>query len=330
MFAAPSFPASRPRRLRRTRGIRDMVAEASLSLDDLVAPVFVDESASAPAEVESMPGIRRMPPSMITGEACKLADAGLKSLMLFGLPATKDESGSQAHAEKGVVQEAARGIKGALGSKIVLMTDVCLCQYTSAGHCGLVENGEVLNDQSNAVLAETAASHAEAGADVVCPSAMMDGQVSAIREALDGAGMSGVAVMSHSAKHSSSMYSPFRDAAECAPRFGDRKSYQVSYKNSREALREMAADVAEGVDIVMVKPALAYLDLVRAAKDRFDVPVAAYSVSGEYAMVAAAARMGWLDADAAALEAHHCIKRAGADIIVTYFAERLAELLGGR
>ena len=323
------FPQSRARRLRKTQGIREMVAEASLSARDLVAPLFIDESAREPAAVESMPGVRRMPPSMAASEAARLCDAGLGAVMLFGLPASKDEAGSQARAQKGVVQEAARAIKGSLGDRITLMTDVCLCQYTSSGHCGISEGGRVLNDRSCDALAQIAASHAEAGADVVCPSAMMDGQVRAIRAALDGAGMEDTAVMSHSAKHSSSMYSPFRDAAECAPRFGDRKSYQVSYRNSREALREMAADIEEGVDVVMVKPALAYLDLVRAARDRFDVPVAAYSVSGEYAMVMAADRAGWLDADAACLEMLYSTKRAGADLVVTYFAERAAALLGG-
>lgn len=322
------FPVSRARRLRRTAALRDIVAETRLSADDLVAPVFVDEGAPGPVEVESMPGIRRVPPSMAAGEARRLAEAGLKSVMLFGLPSSKDDAGSQAYAEKGVVQEAVRAVRAETGARLAIMTDVCLCQYTPSGHCGLVEGGAVLNDESNEALAKTALSHARAGADVVCPSAMMDGQVSAIRAALDGAGMQDTAVMSHSAKHGSSMYSPFRDAAECAPRFGDRKTYQVPYTNAREALREMAADVEEGVDVVMVKPALAYLDLIRGARERFDVPVAAYSVSGEYAMVSAAARMGWLDADAAALEVLHSIKRAGADIIVTYFAERAAALLG--
>lgn len=322
------FPSSRARRLRRTPALRDIVKEARLSADDLVAPVFIDEGASEPAEVPSMPGIRRVPPPMAAGEACRIADAGLKAVMVFGLPASKDDAGSQAHAQKGVVQEAVRAVRGALGERIAVMTDVCLCQYTLSGHCGLSEGGRILNDQSNAVLARTAVSHAEAGADVVCPSAMMDGQVAAIRSALDDAGMSGTAIMSHSAKHSSSMYSPFRDAAECAPRFGDRKTYQVPYTNAREAMEEMAADVEEGVDVVMVKPALAYLDLIYRARRRFGVPVAAYSVSGEYAMVSAAARMGWLEADAAAMEVLHSIKRAGADIIVTYFAERAAALLG--
>lgn len=324
------FPRSRARRLRRTAGMRDMVSETGLSADNLVAPLFIDEGARSPVEVESMPGIFRMPPSSAASEAGRLADAGVRSLMLFGLPTSKDEAGSQAHAGDGVVQGALRAIRGQLGGRLTLMSDVCLCQYTASGHCGLVDGQKILNDESNAALARTAVSHAEAGADVVCPSAMMDGQVAAIRSALDEAGMDGTAIMSHSAKHSSSMYSPFRDAAECAPRFGDRKSYQVSYKNAREAMREMAADVEEGVDIVMVKPALAYLDLVYRARERFDVPVAAYSVSGEYAMVSAAARAGWLDADAASLEALYSMRRAGADIIVTYFAERAAALLGGR
>lgn len=322
------FPASRARRLRRTGALRDIVSETRLSADDLVAPVFIDEGAQEPAEVPSMPGIRRVPPRMAAGEACRIADAGIKSTMVFGLPSSKDDGGSQAYAERGVVQEAVRGIRGALGDRLAVMTDVCLCQYTASGHCGLAKDGAILNDESNGVLAKIAVSHAEAGADAVCPSAMMDGQVAAIRAALDDAGMHDAAVMSHSAKHRSSLYSPFRDAAECAPRFGDRKTYQVPYTNAREALREMAADVEEGVDIVMVKPALAYLDLIYRARRRFDVPVAAYSVSGEYALVSAAARMGWLDADEAALEVLSSIKRAGADIIVTYFAERAAALLG--
>lgn len=322
------FPAYRARRLRRSAALRDIARETRLSAGDLVAPLFVDEGASEPVEVESMPGVRRMPPPMAAREARRLSEAGLKGIMLFGLPSSKDDSGSQAHARGGVVQEAVRAVKGELGDGLAVMTDVCLCQYTLSGHCGLARDGKILNDESNEILAKTAVSHAEAGADVVCPSAMMDGQVLAIRSALDGAGMHDTAVMSHSAKHGSSMYSPFRDAAECAPRFGDRKTYQVPYTNAREAMAEMAADVEEGVDVVMVKPALAYLDLIYRAKERFGVPVAAYSVSGEYAMVSAAARMGWLDADAASLEVLGSIKRAGADIIVTYFAERAAALLG--
>ena len=310
-----------------------MLRETALSPSDLVCPIFVQEGADSRTGVGPMPGAERIPVGEAAAEAGAAADLGIPAVMLFGIPKSKDEAGSGARAADGAVQRAAAGIKGALGDRIVVMADVCLCQYTSSGHCGLADAGGrgIDNDSSVAALAEVAVSQADAGVDVVSPSAMMDGQVAAIRAALDGAGFGGVAVMSHSAKHRSSLYAPFRGAAECAPRFGDRSTYQVPYTNPREAMAEVRSDVEEGVDIVMIKPALAYLDLIAEARRSFGVPVAAYSVSGEYAMVKAAAARGWLREEDAVHEILSSIKRAGADVIVTYFAmEAAAAMAGGK
>lgn len=321
-----TFPSSRLRRIRFSEGMRRLVRENVLLPDDLICPLFVDEGAAGRIAVDSMPGIERVPLGDVAGEAGDIYDLGIPAVMLFGVPAKKDPAGSGAYDENGIVQRAISEIRKNCGNAVI-MADVCLCQYTSSGHCGLLKDDTVDNDSSIEVLARTAVSQARAGVDVVSPSAMMDGQVAAIRTALDDAGFQNVAIMSHSAKQGSNFYSPFRDAAECAPKFGDRKTYQVPYSNSRESMREVEADIGEGVDIVMIKPALAYLDLIAETRRRFDVPVSAYSVSGEYALVAAAARNGWIDQDEITHEILCSIKRAGADMIVTYFARRAAAFL---
>ena len=309
--------------------MRDLMRETRLSPSDMVCPVFVQEGLAARAEIGPMPGVYRLPASEAASEAGGVLAAGVPAVMVFGIPSAKDESGSSAYDDGGIAQSAISSIRREHGDRIVIMSDVCLCQYTSTGHCGVVRGGIVDNDKSVELLARTAVSHARAGADVVSPSAMMDGQVAAIRAALDGAGFGGTAIMSHSAKHRSSMYAPFRDAADCAPQFGDRRTYQVPYSNAREAMAEAAADVEEGVDIVMIKPALAYLDLIAEARRRFDVPVAAYSVSGEYSLISAAAKLGWVDGTQVMLEALVSMRRAGADVIVTYFAKAAARALAG-
>lgn len=322
-----SFPARRLRRLRGSAAMRDLVQETALSPRDLVCPVFVQEDLKARTQVDSMPDVQRLPLGDLAREIQEIYDLGIRAVMLFGIPAVKDEEGSAAYDADGIVQRAARDIRDGFGDRVVVMTDVCLCQYTSSGHCGIVRDGTIHNDSSIAVLARIAASHAAAGVDIVSPSAMMDGQVAAIRASLDSGGFDHVGIMSHSAKHRSSFYSPFRDAAGCAPKFGDRRTYQVPYANAREAMREVEADVAEGVDIVMIKPALSYLDLISEARRRFDVPVAAYSVSGEYALVKAAALRGWVDETDIIHEILTSIKRAGADMTVTYFAKPAARML---
>lgn len=319
--------AIRPRRLRRTPLIRGLVRETGLSPEQLIYPMFVEAGTSAPTEIEAMPGQNRWSIEGLCDEARRVHERGIKSALIFGIPESKDEMGSAAYDPKGVVQEAVRALKRALPDMVV-MTDVCLCQYTSHGHCGVVdESGNVLNDPTLELLARAAASHAEAGADVVAPSDMMDGRVGAIREALDESGFENVIVMSYAAKYASAFYGPFREAAESAPAFGDRKSYQLDPANQREALKEVALDIEQGADIVMVKPALAYLDVIRLVRQRFDVPVAAYNVSGEYAMIKAAAARGWLDEKAVVLEILTAIKRAGADMIITYFAREAADWL---
>ncbi len=321
-----SFPSSRLRRLRSSEGMRRLARESVLSPDDFICPIFVDERVDSRVEVDSMPGVYRVPLKEAGAEAGAIRDLGIPAVMLFGVPARKDDAGSGAYGDNGIVQRAIEEIRSSCGS-MVIMADVCLCQYTSTGHCGLIRNGSVDNDSSLEVLADIAVSQARAGVDVVSPSAMMDGQVAAIRSALDEAGFSEVGIMSHSAKHRSNFYSPFRDAAECAPKFGDRRTYQVPYTNARESIREMEADIGEGVDIIMIKPALAYLDLIAEARRRFSLPVSAYSVSGEYALVMAAARQGWIPRDETVHEILSSIKRAGADMIVTYFARQAAEFL---
>ena len=324
-----SFPARRLRRLRRSEKIRELLQETRLSPKDFICPIFVQENLEKRQKVESMPDIERLPLNEIVREVGAISDLDIPAVMVFGLPSKKDDAGSAAFDEKGIVQKAIFEIKKNYGEKMVIMADVCLCQYTSSGHCGLIKDSKVDNDSSIETLTKIAVSQAKAGVDVVSPSAMMDGQVAAIRSGLDDAGFSDVVIMSHSAKHRSSFYAPFRDAAECAPKFGDRKTYQVPYTNLMEAIREVEADIKEGVDIVMIKPALAYLDVIAETKRRFNVPLSAYSVSGEYALVKAAANQGWVKEDDIVSEILYAIKRAGADMIVTYFAKSAAKMLQG-
>ncbi len=316
-----SFPTVRMRRLRRTPAMREMLDEVKISPNQLIYPVFVEENAKKPVPINAMPGVSRFPINQVADEARRAMEQDVKAVILFGIPAKKDETGSGAYAADGAVQKVIGKLKKEFGDELVVITDVCLCEYTSHGHCGIIKNGEVLNDATLEILGKVVVSHAEAGADIVAPSAMMDGQVVAIREALDDAGFEQTAVMAYSAKFSSSFYGPFREAAESAPQFGNRKAYQMGYGNPREALREIELDVNEGADIIMVKPALAYLDIISLAKSSFDLPVAAYNVSGEYSMVKAAAQNGWIDEKAVALEILTAIKRAGANLIITYFAK---------
>ena len=322
-----TFPSKRLRRLRVNENIRSLVQEVRLSVNDLVCPIFVEEGLKEKKSVGSMPDIVRLPLSEISNEVQNISDLKIPAVMLFGIPSQKDESGTSAYAENGIIQRTISEIRSNFGDKISIMADVCLCQYTSSGHCGIVNGKKIDNDLSIKTLTDIAVSQAKMGVDVVSPSAMMDGQVSAIRKGLDDANFKDVIIMSHSAKHSSSFYSPFRDAAECAPQFGDRKTYQVPFTNPREAMREVEADIEEGVDIVMIKPALSYLDLIAEAKKKFNVPVSAYSVSGEYALVKAAANQGWIKEDEVTYEILSSIKRAGADFIVTYFAKLGAKLI---
>ena len=324
-----NFPTRRLRRLRNTEKMRELVQETHLSPKDLICPVFVQEDIETKKQAESMPAIERLPLSDVTNEVQEISDLGIPAIMLFGIPKSKDDEGNSAFADDGIVQKAISDIRKSFDDKIVIMSDVCLCQYTSSGHCGIIKDKKIHNDSSIATLAKIAVSQAKAGVDVVSPSAMMDGQVVAIRQSLDDAGFTDVAIMSHSAKHRSHFYSPFRDVAHCAPQFGDRKSYQVPYTNPREALREVETDINEGVDIVMIKPALSYLDLIAETKKRFNVPVSAYSVSGEYALVKAAANQGWVDEKDMTNEILYSIKRAGADMIVTYFAKSFASSFQG-
>ncbi len=322
-----SFPSRRLRRLRSTQKMRDLIQETRLSANDFICPVFIQEGLKSRIKVDSMPDIERLPLEDVVNEVDAISKLGIPAVMLFGIPIKKDDSGTSAFDENGIVQKAISQIRKSFGDKIVIMADVCLCQYTSSGHCGLIKGNKIDNDSSIETLSKIAISQAKAGVEVVSPSAMMDGQVASIRQELDNAGFSDVAIMSHSAKHRSTFYSPFRDAAECAPKFGDRKSYQVPYTNAREAMREVEADINEGVDIVMIKPALAYLDLIAETRRRFNVPVSAYSVSGEYALVKGAAKQGWISEEDAIHEILYSIKRAGADMIVTYFAKKAAGLL---
>jgi len=321
------FPIKRLRRLRKNEKMRDLVQEIRLSPKDFICPIFVQEDLKNRVQVESMEDIERLPIDEVVKEAQVISDLKIPAVMLFGIPSKKDDEGSSAFDENGIVQKTISEIRNNFGDKLVIMADVCLCQYTTSGHCGLVKENIVDNDSSIETLTRIAISQAKAGVDVVSPSAMMDGQVMAIRQGLDDAGFSDVAIMSHSAKHRSSFYSPFRDMAECAPKFGDRKTYQVPFTNPRESIREVEADINEGVDIVMIKPALAYLDLIAETKRRFNIPVSAYSVSGEYALVKGAAKQGWVNENDIAIEILYSIKRAGADMIVTYFAKNCAKIL---
>ncbi len=322
-----TYPDVRMRRLRRTNALRSMVQGVSLRTSDLVYPMFVDENLKEPVKIDSMPGVFRLPVSGAVNEANCAVKQGVKGVLLFGLPKTKDEIGSGAFAASGGVQRAIASLKKEFGDELVVMTDVCLCEYTSSGHCGVVKKGSVVNDLTLELLQKVAVSHAQAGADIVAPSGMMDGQVRAIRKGLDDAGFVDTAIMAYSAKYASGFYGPFRDAAECAPQFGDRRSYQMAFGNAHEAMREIELDVNEGADIIMVKPALGYLDIIHAARSRFNLPIAAYNVSGEYSMVKAAAINGWIDEKAAMLEILTAIKRAGADFIITYFAKDAAKWL---
>lgn len=322
------FPDIRLRRLRKGK-IRNLVRETTLSVDDLVQPIFVDETIDSPVEFSSMPGIYKFPLSDVAKEAKEIAELGIPAVILFGVPAFKDAEGSSSWGETDVIQEATRRIKAELGDELVVITDICMCEYTSHGHCGIVdfESQEVLNDPTLEVLGKIAVSHARAGADMVAPSGMMDGMIGAIRTALDFDGFENIPIMSYAAKFYSSFYGPFREAADSGCCFGDRSTYQMDPANSNEALREVTLDVAEGADIVMVKPALSYLDIVYRVKTEFGIPTAAYNVSGEYSMIKAAAANGWLDEKKAIYESLISIKRAGADIIITYFAKDAARML---
>jgi porphobilinogen synthase len=321
-----SFPKIRMRRLRRSETMRRLVRETTLSVDDLVYPLFVREGKNLKKPISSMAGCFHFSPDIIAAEAAEVAKLGIPAVLLFGLPGKKDDIGSQAWAEDGVVQRAIGEIKKAV-PQLLVITDICLCEYTSHGHCGVITNGKVDNDATCELLAKVALSHAQAGADIVAPSDMMDGRVRYIREALEENGFHDVAIMSYAAKYASAFYGPFRDAAESAPSFGDRKTYQMDPANARQAMAEIALDIEEGADIVMIKPALAYLDVIYRARQRFDCPIAAYNVSGEYMMIKSSAAAGLLDEKAAMLEILTAIKRAGADIIITYFAKNAAGLM---
>lgn len=321
------FPRKRMRRLRASGKLRGMVNETRLGRNDLVYPIFVDENAEQRKEIKAMPGQYRLPLEKLGEEARDLVSLGIPATILFGIPRRKDDSASEAYNPRGIVPRAIEKIKGEVGEELVVITDVCLCEYTSHGHCGVVEEGEIKNDPTLELLAKEALAHAEAGCDMVAPSDMMDGRVGHIRDYLDDADFKNTAIMSYAAKYASSFYGPFRHAAESSPTFGDRRSYQMNYSNAEEALREVKLDIEEGADIVMVKPALGYLDIVRRVKEKFGFPTAAYNVSGEYSTVKAAAKLGYLDERAVALELLTSIKRAGADIILTYHAKDAAKWL---
>ncbi|MBE3587218.1 MAG: porphobilinogen synthase [Thermoanaerobacteraceae bacterium] len=320
------FPMVRPRRLRANETIRRLVRETSLAVDDLIYPVFVTHGRGVKKAVEAMPGVYNFSVDTLLDELAAVDELGIPGIILFGIPRQKDERASEAYDDQGIVQQAIRAVKEKFPAMLVI-TDVCLCEYTSHGHCGIVENGCILNDPTLELLAHTALSHARAGADMVAPSDMMDGRVGTIRRELDRAGYQDVSIMAYAAKYASAYYGPFREAAGSAPQFGDRRSYQMDPPNAREALREITLDIQEGADIIMVKPALAYLDIVRQVRDRFDHPVAVYNVSGEYAMVKAAAARGWIDERRVVLETLTGMKRAGADIILTYHAIDVARWL---
>jgi porphobilinogen synthase len=320
------FPVYRPRRLRESPLLRSMVRETSLRIDDFVYPLFAVHGRGVRDPISSMPGQFRLSIDELLKECKDAASMGIPAVLLFGLPRDKDPRGTEAYAEDGIIQQAVRAVKDTIPDLLVI-TDVCLCEYTSHGHCGVVEDGRIKNDPTLELIARTAVSHAEAGADLIAPSDMMDGRVAAVREGLDESGFPETPIMAYSAKYASAFYGPFREAADSTPQFGDRRSYQMDPANAMEAMREVALDVDEGADIVMVKPALPYLDVIARVKGEFGLPVAAYSVSGEYAMLKAAGQLGWLDEDRAVLEALTGIRRAGADIIITYFAKDAARLI---
>ncbi|ANE47156.1 delta-aminolevulinic acid dehydratase [Paenibacillus swuensis] len=327
-----SFPITRLRRLRGNAGIRNLVRETRLSVNDLIYPLFVTTGTGVKEEIPSMPGVYHLSLDLLEEEVREVSALGIQAILLFGVPDTKDEAGSSAYAEEGIVQQATRLIKRVTPDMLVV-ADTCLCQFTSTGHCGVVHydeacgTAEILNDESLALLVKTAVSQAEAGADIIAPSNMMDGYVAAIRSGLDEAGFTNTPIMAYSVKYASAFYGPFRDAAHSTPQFGDRKTYQMDPANGREALREAESDVLEGADLLMVKPALAYMDIIRALKENFDLPVVAYNVSAEYSMVKAAAANGWVDERAIVLETLTGFKRAGADIIITYYAKDVAAWL---
>ena len=325
-IAAMPFPATRLRRLRRTDALRDLVRETELGPGHLIQPLFVVAGEGLRQKVPTMPGIERFSISELVGEAQEIADAGIRAVLLFGIPAAKDEQGSGAYDHEGVVQMAVRALKEA-DPELVVITDVCLCEYTTHGHCGFVRDGSVDNDITLELLARTAISQAEAGADAVAPSAMVDGQVAAIRHQLDEEGHPGVPILAYSAKYASAFYGPFREAAESTPEFGDRRGYQMDPANAAEAVRETKLDLDEGADMVMVKPAGPYLDVIRRVKEETDAPLAAYQVSGEYSMLKAAAANGWIEERPAVLESLTAIRRAGADVIITYYAKEVAAWL---
>jgi porphobilinogen synthase len=320
------FPYYRPRRLRTNETVRRMVRETTLSPDNFIYPLFVTHGKGVKKEIGSMPGNYQQSIDNLVKDCEETYALGIPAVILFGIPEHKDEAGSEAYSDEGIVQHAVKAIKNKLPD-LVVITDVCLCEYTSHGHCGVIKNGMIQNDETLELLAKEALSHAKAGADMVAPSDMMDGRVGAIREVLDEAGHENVPIMAYSAKYASGFYGPFREAAESTPQFGDRRSYQMDPPNSREALREVALDIDEGADIIMVKPALSYLDIITQVKQEFDLPVAAYNVSGEFSMVKAAAKLGWIDGDRVMLEILMSMRRAGADMILTYHAKEAARLL---
>ncbi|HET7319941.1 MAG TPA: porphobilinogen synthase [Nitrospirota bacterium] len=319
-------PLYRPRRLRSNENIRRMVRETKLSPDDFIYPLFVTHGKGVRKEIGAMPGNFQQSIDNIVKDCEEVKGLGIPAVILFGIPEHKDEVGSEAYSDEGIVQHAIKAIKHKL-PELIVITDVCLCEYTSHGHCGVIRNGVVQNDATLELLAKEAVSHARAGADMVAPSDMMDGRVGAIRHALDSEGFHDTPIMSYAAKYASSFYGPFREAAESTPQFGDRRSYQMDAPNSREAIREVALDIDEGADIVMVKPALSYLDIIYQVKQQFNLPVAAYNVSGEFSMIKAAARLGWIDGERAMMESLVSMKRAGADMILTYFAKEASALL---
>ena len=323
------FPEYRPRRLRKNAAFRGLIRETHLSADQLVYPLFVMPGKKKREEISSMPGVFRVSVDMLEAEAKECLSLGVKSVILFGLPEKKDAMGTGAHDKNGIIQQAIRELKRKV-PELLVITDVCLCEYTDHGHCGCIINGDVDNDSTLEILAKIAVSHAQAGADMVAPSDMMDGRVSEIRGALDEQNFDSIPIMSYSVKYASAFYGPFRDAADCTPQFGDRRSYQMDPANSREALREATLDIDEGADIIIVKPAVAYMDIISRLHDEFDTPIAAYHVSGEYAMIKAAANNGWIDGDKVMEETLLSLKRAGADIIITYFAKDMAKILKNR
>jgi porphobilinogen synthase len=322
-----SFPNVRLRRLRTTPAVRDLLQETRLSPKDLIAPIFVQEGLKKTEQITSMPDIQRLPASKLVSEVDRILDLGIRAVILFGLPLHKDADATSAFDARGIVQRSIELLRKHFGKKVAVVTDVCLCQYTSHGHCGLVVNKKIDNDKSIDTLTKVAVSHAMAGVDIVAPSAMMDGEVQALRKGLDNAEFTDVAIMGYSAKQASPLYAPFRDAAHSAPDFGDRRTYQMPFSNAREAMREVETDIAEGVDIIMIKPAIPYLDLVYNARQATNLPICAYSVSGEYALIKAAAINGWIDENAVMTEFLTSIKRAGANMIITYHAKKMAEIL---